>query len=287
MQHASLRPGCIAARPCGVVAKAPAGAAAASPLRPLGGVTALHARRSSSLRAASHRPLHVRSSGQGGQPLTPQRAVPPPPPALQQQVQQQLGDSLWQRLTRHMARWAGAGALGLALAFSWAGAAHAARSGGRMGGAAFGGSRYSGGFGGGGSSWGASSATSAWGAGAGSRGAWGAGVFGGARTRGAYRGAASPLTGGFGSGLGGAVGSPGSSVRMNSFFLSPFGESGRGPARLPGHGTAGVAAGTQGLLQRCRRRCCCCPLLGLLPCAPSPPHRALPAACPGECRRPR
>lgn len=270
MQCATLRPGCAATRPCPAVGRSPA-AAAAVPLRPLGGVPTLNARRSSSLRAASRRPVGARASVQGSQPLAPQRQ------------EQQLDGGVWQRLARHVARWAGAGALALALAFSWAGAAHAARSGGRMGGAAFGGSRYSGL---GGAGWGASSATSAWGAGAGSRGAFGASAFGGPRV-GAYRGSAGPLTGGFGSGLGGAVGSPGSSVRVNSFFLSPFGF---GECLLSlREGRAGWSVGEQG----CDRARGCAAAAAAAPCLAScgrvqrrpraratPSRRALPAAQP-------
>lgn len=132
-----------------------------------------------------------------------------------------LGRPASRGLLQGLARCAGVAGMATALALgAGVGAAEAARSGGRMGGAAFGGSRFSsGGFGS--SAWGASSSTGTWGGRSafGGGGAMGSG-WGGSSRLGAYRsGGAGPLTGGFGS----SFSTPSSGVRTNAFFLSPFG----------------------------------------------------------------
>lgn len=154
--------------------------------------------------------LHAVRTGCEGLPPLDRAALPPPPPAVPGTP------SLLQRL----ARAGGAVALGAALALGSAGAAEAARSGGRMGGRSFGGSRFSssgGGFGGrsgfgAAASMGGSSRTSS------SLGS----VFGssgsGSGFRSSYKGGA--LTGGISSSPPATSGS----VRVNSFFLSPWGE---------------------------------------------------------------
>ncbi|KAL4443492.1 hypothetical protein ABPG75_011229 [Micractinium tetrahymenae] len=153
--------------------------------------------------------LHTLRTGCEGLPPVDRAALPPPPPVAPS------SPSLLQRL----ARAGGAVALGAALVLGSAGAAEAARSGGRMGGGSFGGSRFSssgGGFGGR-SGFGAAAAMggssrlgSSFGSGFGSS-------TSGSGYRSSYKGGA--LTGGFGSPLPSTTGG----VRVNSFFLSPWG----------------------------------------------------------------
>ncbi|KAL4858563.1 hypothetical protein ACK3TF_001518 [Chlorella vulgaris] len=130
----------------------------------------------------------------------------------------------WQRLLQQLTRWTGMVVLGAAMCLSFVGAAHAARSGGRVGGSSFSRSSYSrsSGFG--------SSSSFSSGRGAASSGlsAWGSsGGFGskhGAATSilSAWSSPSSGMSRGtFGSSLGGT--SPVGSVQANSFFLSPFG----------------------------------------------------------------
>lgn len=167
-------------------------------LRPLGRSSC-----ASWLAGSCHRPVAIHASMQDSHPLMHDRATQPPTlPVLLP------APTLWRRLMGQLSRWAGVAVLAMALAFGWAGAAEAARSGGRMGGSSFGGSRYGGGLGGSrGAAWGASSSTGAWGS-------PGRSAFGGAGAFGGYSSSSRH----------GTVGSPGSSVRVNSFFLSPFGE---------------------------------------------------------------
>lgn len=160
--------------------------------------------------AAGRRQLGTRSPSLAAQvemdshPLTP----PPPPSAA--------APSLGQRVLRI----AGTAGVTVALALASASPAFAARSGGRIGGSSFGGSRFSSsGSYGSGTRGGAAAAASrgSWGGGAMSSGSWGAG----AKSSGTWRGygSSSLLTGGFGS----SYSSPSTSVRTNSFFLSPWG----------------------------------------------------------------
>lgn len=165
--------------------------------------------------------LHALRTGCEGLPRLDRAALPPPPPAVPS------SPSLLQRL----ARAGGAVALGAALALGSAGAAEAARSGGRMGGSSFGRSSFSGGrsgFGaaassGGssrfGSSFGSSLGSSSFGSSFGSsfRSSFGSSSSG-SGYRSSYSGGA--ITGGFSS----STPSTSGGVRVNSFFLSPWGE---------------------------------------------------------------
>ncbi|PSC72416.1 hypothetical protein C2E20_4242 [Micractinium conductrix] len=116
--------------------------------------------------------------------------------------------SPWGGLLRTATRAGGLVVLATAMALSTAGAAAAARSGGRMGGSSFGRSSFGGGMGGmsGAGGMGASAFSSGFGSRAGSfRSSYGAAPMGGGFGRAAPL---APSTGG---------------VRVNSFFLSPFG----------------------------------------------------------------
>lgn len=165
--------------------------------------------------ASPPRAANVRAAMEGAQPQ-----VAKAPPAVMASEQEQR--PVWQGLLQRLARYAGMVALGFALFFGAAGAAHAARSGGRVGGSSFSRSSFGGGSGfssGRGSGAAVSGLASSW---------------GGSSSRSSSAWSSQPFSGGFRSASPTSSFSTGS-VRTNSFFLSPFGEP-------PSAGLCGVGA---------------------------------------------